>query len=70
VQKERKKRKGMMIFEPLVTATAAAAVAPSPFVQVWRDDGNEQSQRYLYGRPEEFDRKPSDDRVIQWGDTR
>jgi hypothetical protein len=31
-------------------------------------DGNEQSQRYLYGRPEEFDRKPSEDRVIQWGD--
>jgi hypothetical protein len=60
----------MMIFESLNTAVAAAAaVEPSPFVQVWRVDGDEQSQRYLYGRPEEFDRKPSDDRVIQWGDT-
>ena len=62
---ERKKKKSMMIFQPLNTAVAAAAVAPSPFVQVWRVDGDEQSQRYLYGRPEEFDRKPSEDRVIQ-----
>jgi hypothetical protein len=63
----KKEKKSMMIFEPLITAVAT--VAPSPFVQVWRVDGDEQSQRYWYGHPEEFDRKPSEDRVIQWGDT-
>jgi hypothetical protein len=31
---ERNKKKSMMIFEPLITVVSAAAVEPTPFVQV------------------------------------